>query len=351
MQNRHKMTSVTQNTEPELKTITVSDYSRFLSNKKYLEETNANYILDYHGTSETIIYNGTALKFVDLKEKAGKGYHISRMVHKDIDAWLSAHGASLLPYGKTYREQLFNINSIEKVVGIQSVAIDINDCYWTTAFLLGYITERTYIMGRRKKEWKEGRNSAIGGLAATHTSVHMQGKKKLKTIVAPPEINLRYTYIRNHIVGHVYNIFYELFRLLGADFYVFMVDCVFTDYKRAKFVKEYLANHGYKTKQKPIEFVAVERGTRKKRISWFDFTAKCKNSGLGKCSSKCGCQSKYYEYADSQVISDGLVEGKFGDQLKNQWIHEKEAQRNDSIKELVKMQILPNSDFITPPKK
>lgn len=317
--------------ENEVTTILCTSKDRFDVNKKYLEDINAEYTIEYHGSSESLTYKSTCMKFVDVAEKAGKGYHISKMVRKDIDAWLANHGEQLQPYGRTYREQLFNLNSIEKVIGIQGVSIDNNDCYWRTAYMIGYITERTYIMGLRKKEWKEGRNSAIGGLAAPYTRIDKIGKKEIKRYTEPPDV--RYTYIRNHIIGHVYNVFYELFQQIGADFYMFLVDCVFTDYDRLKFVNQYLTNAGYRHKSKPIEFVNVDR--EKQRVSWYDFSAKCK--GTKRCVKKCQCKNKYYDYSKSQLISDGLVEGKHGENLKKTWIAEKEAKKRDAIKELIKM--------------
>lgn len=256
--------------------------------KQYFIDNNLVFWTESKGGQEVLRFQNETYFFFDAKEHAGKGHHISRMVKNDINKWLEVNGKNMPHYSNNYREQLFNLGSIEKVIGLPVVAIDINNCYWQTAFMLGYITERTYIQGlRRKKEWKIGRNASIGSLSMpTYKMRYKNGKtlpyKPSDKIDAPKE----YQYIRNHIIGSIYELFHDLFKHIGADFYMFLTDCVFTDFTQLRKAEEFFTERGYRVKHKTIEFTGINR--KEKRVFWYDFEAENKK--------------KFYWYSDSQII-------------------------------------------------
>ncbi len=267
----------------------------FLSIKKYLIDKKVSFEYISSGSINLIKTSEREWKFINSKNNAGHGHHLSRMVKKDINIWLSSN--SIEPNTRNYKEQLFNLDNIQRATGDSVVMIDINDCYWTTAKNLGYITEATFNNGLKKREWKLGRNAAIGSLAKiSQVTLYKNGslvKNKGGFVESPKD----HQYVRNHIIGHIYNIFLDLTKILGVDFFMFLTDCVVTTVFKRNLVEDYLLSKGYKSKYKTIEFTKLD--IEKRRINWFDFTAirvdiNGYEAGKGK--------DKYYNYANHQLI-------------------------------------------------
>lgn len=268
---------------------------RFLYIKQRLIDTKQSF--EYHSSGSINIIKTTERewKFINSKTNAGHGHHLSRMVKKDINLWLLSN--EIAPNKRDYKEQLFNLANIERVVGKSVVMIDINDCYWTTIKNLGYITENTFNNGLKKKEWKLGRNASIGSLAkVSQVTLYKNGvlkKNKGELVQSKKE----YQYIRNHIISSVYKVFQELNKLLGNDFFMFLTDCVVTTIHKRELVEKFLAGRGYQSKYKTIEFTPLD--SVNKRVNWFDYSSVRRDIngteiGRGK--------DKYYNYADHQLI-------------------------------------------------
>jgi len=285
----------------EFRTVLMRDRKEFLSTKQYLCNIKADFVYESAGSIDKIYYDKRCFVSVDLKDSGGQGHHLSKLFMADIDLWLEKNQTPP-QWDNNYREQMFNLDAIESDIGRQLVMIDINDCYWRTALLLGYITEETYIKGLRSKSWKLGRNACIGSLAKTTISVPFKkgiADRRNRRITHP---KLEYQLIRNHIIGHVYNIFNDLFKQMGDTFYMFLTDCLVTRYTRLSDVQKHLRNEGYRSKAKPIEFIGVDRNERK--IMWHDFQSS--NIDQFDRDNKVA-KDKYYLYSDAQIIQSSLV--------------------------------------------
>lgn len=283
----------------KLKRVMVKDRLAWVNNKAYLLQSKMDFKIASCGNAESLIYDGKEFLYIDKDTVNGNGHHLTRMFLKDLDAWLEVNAESMPKWDKNYKEQMFNINAIEKHIGEPLVMVDINDCYWRTAYLLGYITEQTYIKGLRKKEWKIGRNACIGGLAKVRVELdYVAGKLKNRKVIRPKE---EYQFVRNHIIGHIHSIFNKLFSQMGNAFFMFLTDCLVTTYGNLKYVEEELRNCGYKVKHKPIEFTKVDRAN--KWVMWVDWTAGGKTFEGVDISV-----SKYYIYAEHQVVHSELVD-------------------------------------------
>lgn len=285
----------------EFRTVLMSDRKEFLSTKEYLCNIKADFVYESAGSIDKIYYDKRCFVSVDLKDSGGRGHHLSKLFMADIDTWLEKNKTPP-QWDNNYREQMFNLDAIESDVGRQLVMVDINDCYWRTALLLGYITEETYIKGLKSKSWKLGRNACIGSLAKTTISVPFKkgvADRRNRRIIHP---KLEYQLIRNHIIGHVYNIFNDLFKQMGDTFYMFLTDCLVTRYSRLRDVQKHLRNEGYRSKAKPLEFLGVDRNERK--IMWHDFQSS--NIDQFDRDIKAG-KDKYYLYSDAQIIQSSLV--------------------------------------------
>lgn len=278
----------------------------YVNNKNYLCSIGADFEVTASGSTTALSYEGREFLWVDVGTTGGQGHHLSKQFLKDIDAWIAQNKGNVPRWDNNYKEQMFNLDAIEGAVGKPLVMIDINDCYWRTAYILGYITQLTYITGKKNKSWKIGRNACIGGLAKVKvTQGYTKGKidpTRRKVVRTPVE----YQMIRNHIIGHVYKMFNDLFEQMGDSFFMFLTDCVVTTYDKKRWVEEYFTQMGYRTKSKPVEFTGLDRAG--KRVIWWDFTGKSKTLGGGE-----GVE-RYYQYASRQVVNSTLVSslGHFG---------------------------------------
>ena len=153
----------------------------------------------------------------------------------------------------------------------------------------------------KKKEWKEGRNACIGSLLKVKRftpyvpSANGKSMADHKARPAPLRNPIEYEYIRNHIIGYVYEIFYRLSQELGDHFYMFLTDCVFTDYESKDKAEKYFSSFGYKTKSKPVEFTALDK--TQKMIFWHDFEDAKKSASEDKMKG-----DKYMYYATRMLI-------------------------------------------------
>ncbi len=296
---------------PEAKTkkITITNRKEFIALKAFLVYRNDEFIWTSQGSVNSIIHDNKEFVCVDLQAIGGKGHHLGGRFKKDIDSWLARHGEHLYPYGHNYKEQIFNLAAIENNTGKLCVAIDLNDCYWKTAYKLGYITEQTYIVGLKKKEWKTGRNGCIGSLIKTQSlTPYIKGESgrsvpDYKAKLPPKKTPIEYMYIRNHIIGHIYEMFYRLYQEIGDKFFMFLTDCVFTDYSTKSKVESFFHKYGYRMKSKPVEFIVVNR--HEKMIRWHDFEANRKDKFGNDVGKGVG---KYYYYSNSQVVDGTRAE-------------------------------------------
>lgn len=239
----------------------------------------------YGSTAFIYMQSGKVLAYGDHTKDGGKGFHICKTVKRDIEAWIESHPEfDYKKYEKPdYKEQLFNLMLIEKNVGNPMVGVDITNCYFQTAYNMGYITKRTFDMGNRKpKEWKDGRNASIGSCAKNEINiVYVNGIKKTKKTFSDDKKKA----IRNHIISNVYDMFLELIRdILKEDFYMFLTDCVYVDAKYLKAVEDFYASKGYACKYK--QFALRHFDEKSKYVVWWDYKKE---------------KNKWYQYANHQI--------------------------------------------------
>lgn len=284
----------------KLKKVVISNRKLFIDTKNDLIERGEAFIYESSGTVDRIKYNGKEFISIDLEKKQGGGFHLSKVFFKDVNKWIANNGETMTFYGNNYSEQMFNVDAIEKNLGKCLVLIDINDCYWRTAHLLGYISYETYIIGKRKKDWKIGRNACIGSLCKSKVISPYENGKIVKSARRVERMSLQHQSVRNHIITHVYKMFDYLFSQMGDSFFMYLTDCLVTSYDKKKWVENYFSEEGYKTKSKPIEFLSVDR--TKKRVNWMDFEATKKDENGNVIVGI----HRYYEYSNSQVIKSAI---------------------------------------------
>lgn len=283
----------------ELTRVNVATKAMYVTNKQYLIDSKANFKVYSCGNVERLVYDGKEFVWVDRDNVSGNGHHLAIMFRKDVDKWLEKNASTMPKWDNNYKEQMFNINAIERHLNEPLVMVDINDCYWRTAYLLGYISETTYVKGLRKKEWKIGRNACVGGLAKSTVEIeYINGKSKARKVVNQAQ---EYQYVRNHIIGHIHTIFNRLFSQMGNTFFMMLTDCLVTTYDKLRYVEDELKGCGYRVKHKPIEFLSLDRNARK--VSWLDFTGGGKTFEGADISKE-----KFYIFALHQVVHSELVD-------------------------------------------
>ena len=285
-----KEKEIAVSTKPSSKTNFTINNKRYSSIKTYLNKRGDEYDIVFSGTTEKIRHNGKVFIPFDKEGLTGSGYHISNIVKADIKKWLNNPDNVLIKRERDYTEQIFNLDNIEKNINNVLVSIDINDCYWQTAYNLGFITQKTFDKGLTKKEWKVGRNASIGSLCKTETIVTFKdgvvardsfGKLK-KRVIRRDE---NHQHIRHNIIGFVYDMFIELADILGEDFYMVLTDCVFTTMRKKKIVEDFFKSKGYSSKSKVFEFINLNRN--EKVVEWIE---------LKKADTP-----KYYRYSAKQI--------------------------------------------------
>lgn len=300
--------------KPEkIRRVMIKTHQEFDSFRKSLIRRRYDFEYITTGSTPIIKYRGTLFVLMDTLDIKDKGYHISKVVKKDVDAHVKRVGIkNVVKATKNYKEQMFCLGHIEEVIGQPVVMLDIIGCYWETAFKLGYITYETYLSGKRKDSWKTGRNASIGGLAKReYITPYVNGKRYLngRKVIQPKK---EYEWARNHIINTVYSVFYRLYEcVLGRKFLMFLTDAVVTTPDMAKEVEKRLWEEGYRCKSKTIEFTKVDRD--KKVVFWWDYLgvvyAKNEKGEFvldakgAKVIERVGKEC-YYQYSDWQIAND-----------------------------------------------
>ena len=107
----------------------------------------------------------------------------------------------------------------------KTIGIDINNAYWSIAYLKNYITKKTFLRGLQSKEFKPIRLSALSSLgkprvwkvyeSGSHRRNEItEGNKELQDVY----LDIRYT---------TYAVMQEIADALGKNFHSWKTDCVF----------------------------------------------------------------------------------------------------------------------------
>jgi len=188
-------------------------------------------------------------------------------------------------------EELFNPTALISNAGEDMWSIDIDDCYWTTLYKLGYINFFLYIKGLKNKKWKKGRNASVGSLAAKSRIMEFIGSEQIgqTTTILPDE---KLCAVRNHVIYDVWEIFSYLIQILEDNFLMFFKDCVYVKNVKSKdLVVNYLHIKGHKCKIRHHNLTSFN--AEKKYASWscYEDIEESENS-----------RDKFYQFIDSQNV-------------------------------------------------
>jgi hypothetical protein len=200
-----------------------------------------------------------------------KGAHLVNIVKKDIDEYIQ-EGYPIPEVTMKPTLILYNLNMINQLCEENPksdvCAIDLNSCYFQTAYNLGFITEETY-----NKAWNSRKVNKIGMLA----SIGCLNKKNLITEYIDGEMVSqsfdedtynKYSPFYWAIINEVYRIMVEVAVHLKDDFYMWLTDCAFIKKERKEDVERFFEANNYQHKNFLVEFRKFDGN----KIHWFDYS-------------------------------------------------------------------------------
>ena len=222
----------------------INNYDSFITNftklkKSFKVRETSNYVEIVHTSGKKAFHNKNG-KFI-------KGLFIFRMVKNDVLNWLKNNDL------KVYRELPVNFFNDEFDKKNKVIGIDIDNAYWSIAYLKDYITEKTYLKGIENKDFKAIRLSALSMLGKSKVyKVYVNGEYVNDEV---KNYNETLQEIYRDIRYSTYGILYEISEILQNDFYCWKTDCIFfkDTKKNRKIVKTHIESYGLTCKLEQIE--------------------------------------------------------------------------------------------------
>lgn len=187
-----------------------------------------------------------------------KGLHIVAMTYNSVRERIlsgeyvpkNTDTARIDPPNSFYNEDIL----LKMSSGEEIIAVDINSCYFNTLFQLGAISEKVYKSAFRKKsEYKDARNIAVGSLGRVGYITEYDGEKEMKGLERRDT-----AVVRLDVIDTVYNRSLKIAKELGSDFLFFLTDCFFIRPQGLKLLKLLLDKHLYTYKVENIRLLGAE---------------------------------------------------------------------------------------------
>ena len=205
------------------------------------------------------------------------GVHMVSAVRKNIDLFIEK-GGKIPKIEYMPKLILYNFEQINKIslknkdskIKESTYAIDINACFFKTAYNLGYFTEELYNKAwKKRKEWKFGLLASIGSL-----NKHEIIDTYKEGVLVDSDINSEYidTYSPFYwsVINYVADVMMEISHELGDDFYMWLTDCVYLNEDRKEIIEKILDKHNYEYK----DFYILFKDLDERVVRWYDFKAK-----------------------------------------------------------------------------
>ena len=159
------------------------------------------------------IYHNKSKKFT-------QGLYLFRMVKKDVLNFIDEYGEV-----EPYEELPVNFSNLDYNFDKSVIGLDINNAYWSVAFLKGYISENTYKKGIEKEGLKAIRLSSLSCLGRKR--MYEVYEKGVHTHDEAIRGDLRLQNIYLDIRYSTYGVMLEIAKELNEDFCCWKTDCIF----------------------------------------------------------------------------------------------------------------------------
>lgn len=199
------------------------------------------------------------------------GVFMCSIVKKDIDSYIK-NGNPIPQFKDKPSLLLYNFKEIEKICEADkthlSYAIDINSCYFQTAYNLGFISKKTFDRGWKDRDiYKYGILASIGTLNKKEVIEKYVDGELVSTDYEEENYN-KYSPFYWAIINEVNKIMNQIAELLGDDFYMWLTDCAVFKRGREKDVESFLDENNYSYKNFRIEYEKID----KRKIYWYDYS-------------------------------------------------------------------------------
>lgn len=272
MNNKPKNIPPKKRTKGIKKVLNGGNLTQFKDFVLYHREQKSDFKVTSRGMSRIVEFNsGKKVRFfgqAGVKTNNIEGAFFVRMVKTEIDKFIEVNGG--LPKKEPVISQTFNCSSIKKVLNKPICYLDLNLCYWRTAYLLGYISTKLYNRGL-DSGFKKGMLVSIGALNANPLIQQYEDGKVVYT-KHDDELNAKYSPFYWSIIGKVNDLMMEVFKELGDDFYMWLTDCAFIAPERQGEVMGIFEKYGFPYKSYTSDFTYCDDNT----VEWYD----CKDGRL-----------------------------------------------------------------------
>ena len=245
------------------------DLRMFSNMLKIQKEDGANFKVISSGLSKTLIFD-TGIKYNYFSNDKGsrvEGAYFVNMVRSSIDKYIDKNGLQELSE-QNPNVQTFNLDGIALAGDNEITCLDLNSCYWRSAFLLGYIDEVLYEKGV-KSGFKKGLLISIGSLnKLKHIEKYENGVKVGKSTI-DEVYRERYAPFYWNIISKVRDLMMQVYDVLGDEFYMWLTDCAFINPDCYDKVKEVFDSNGYPFKEYKARFTKFDGIT----VYWDDYKA------------------------------------------------------------------------------
>ena len=219
------------------------------------------------GLSKIVVFdNGIKFRFFGngSSSKIEGAYFVS-IVKKQIDNYISKYG--VVPIKDKRTIQSFNPEAIQNYIGKPVTCLDLNLCYWRTAYLLKFIDEKTYNKGLESGH-KKGMLVSIGALNKLPIIEYYE-KGKAISQTYDTEVNSKYSPFYWAIICKVRDLMMEVYKEIGDDLYMWLTDCAFIHPDKEKQVTELFSKYGFPYKKYVSDFMDCTNYD----VIWFDCKA------------------------------------------------------------------------------
>lgn len=251
----------------------------FVNSASVYDRVKTNYIRCGVKFSETIYGTTRELKTpsktIHMCGKFAAGVHLIRAVKVDVAKRVKDGTYVMKSRGNEKISTVFySPENIQKYAGTKIKAIDINSCYFDTAYNLGQFSEKIYEMGHKKAgEYKKARVMAIGSMGKKMFVTTWHGGKIIDKKPTRDEL----AGARVDVLKSVYEMAIDIAKnpMIRDGFLFFLTDCFFVTAEKQEIVERLLEEYGYKHKNKEIDLRPLtSTGRHTDIINWHDLQDK-----------------------------------------------------------------------------